>query len=58
MTSHLEKCRQKLKDAYVLAGLTADVAQLCRAHLRDDSKGVKRNIDQIIKKLGKVKSSL
>lgn len=58
MGTHLETCREKLAAAYTLAGITADVAQLQRAHLRDDSKGVVRNVTQIIKKLEKVRKSL
>ena len=58
MGTHLETCREKLTAAYTLSGITADVAQLQRAHLRDDSKGVKRNVTQIIKKLEKVEKSI
>lgn len=58
MGTHLDTCKEKLAAAYILAGITADVAQLQRAHLRDDSKGVKRNVIQIIRKLDKVSKSL
>ena len=54
----LEKCREKVDVSYQLMGIAADVAQLGRAYLRNESKGKKRNINQIIKKLEKVRDSL
>ncbi len=54
----LEKYREKFETSYILAGITADVAQLERAYLRNDSRGMKRNVMQIIRKLEKVKKSL
>lgn len=51
----LEKYREKLEIAYNIAGINADVAQLGRAYLRGDSRGMKKNVTQIIKKLEKVR---
>ena len=50
-----ERCREKLDIAYTLLGISADVSQLARSYLRNERKGVKRNITQIIKKLEKIK---
>lgn len=58
MGALLEKYREKFDTSYTLAGITADVAQLERAYLRGDSRGMKRNVTQIIRKLDKVKKSL
>lgn len=54
----LDKARKKLATAYTLSGINADVAQLGRAYLRGDTKGMKRNVTQIIKKLEKVRKLL
>lgn len=54
----LEKYREKLDVSYDIAGIVADVAQLGRAYLRGDSRGIKKNVTQIIRKLEKVKGSL
>ncbi len=54
----LEKYRKKLDVSYVIAGISSDVAQLLRAYMRNDSRGMKKNISQIIKKLEKVSKSL
>lgn len=54
----LEKYREKFETSYILAGITADVAQLERAYLRSDARGMKRNVTQIIRKLEKVKKFL
>ena len=42
---------------YALFGISADVAQLARAHLRGEKDGVKKNIEQIIEKLENIKST-
>ncbi len=47
----LNKAREKLDVSYTLAGLTADVSQLHRAYLKGNSKGKKKNIKQMIRKL-------
>ena len=49
-----DKCREKLDVAYILSGISADVAQLFRAYIRNEKKGMKKNIKQIIKKLEKL----
>lgn len=54
----LEKYREKLGVIYDIAGIAADVNQLLRAYMRSDSRGIKKNISQIIKKLERVKNSL
>lgn len=54
----LEKYREKLFVIYDIAGIAADVNQLLRAYIRSDSRGIKKNISQIIKKLERVKNSL
>lgn len=50
----LNKAREKLDVSYTLAGLEADVAQLHRAYLTGNAKGKKKNVKQMIRKLGKV----
>ena len=54
----LEKYRKKLGVIYEIVGIAADVNQLLRAYIRSDSRGIKKNISQIIKKLERVKDSL
>lgn len=54
----LEKYREKLDVAYNISGIGADVNQLLRAYMRGDSRGMKKNVSQIIKKLEKVKDLL
>ena len=53
-----DKCREKLDAAYIISGITADVAQLFRAYLRNEKKGMRKNIKQIIKKLEKLSKIL
>lgn len=50
----LERYREKLDISYTLAGIQADVGQLLRAYLRGDSRGKKKNVKQIIRKLDKI----
>ena len=45
-------------EEYTLFGIVADVAQLARAHIRGETDGVQKNIDQIIEKLEKIKGIL
>lgn len=54
----LDKYREKLAVSYDIAGIATDVTQLGRAYLRSDSRGMKKNVTQIIKKLEKVRTSL
>jgi len=54
MKSHEESRKEKLDVMYTLSGIVADVAQLGRAYLRGDTRGMKTNILQIIRKLEKV----
>lgn len=54
----LERYKKKLEIAYNISGVCADLNQLLRAYMRSDSKGMKKNISQIIKKLEKVKFTL
>ncbi len=54
----LGRYREKLCVAYTIAGINADVAQLSRAYLRGDKRGMKKNVTQIIKKLEKVRKLL
>jgi len=54
----LARYREKISVAYNIAGINADVAQLGRAYLRGDNRGMKTNITQIIKKLEKVRKLL
>ena len=54
MATHDETRKEKLDVVYLLTGMGADVAQLTRAYIRGENKGVKRNIHQIIKQLEKV----
>jgi len=54
MTTHEETRKIKLDVSYDLFGICADIAQLARAYLRNESKGVSKNITQIINKLENV----
>lgn len=58
VTLRLEKYKERLDVSYVLAGIEADVGQLLRAYLRGDTKGKKKNVTQIIKKLDKIHKKL
>ena len=46
-----KKHKYKFDALYILAGISADVAQLTRAFMRNERRGVRRNIKQINKKL-------
>jgi len=54
MTTHEEIRKEKLDVSYNLFGIGADVCQLARAYLRSESKGMSKNITQIIHKLESV----
>lgn len=43
--------KEKNKIQYDLEGLAIDILQAARAHKRGNNKGVKRNVQQITKKL-------
>lgn len=58
MTLHEDTRQEKLKVTYDLFGIGADVCQLSRAYLRGDSKGVKKNINQLIIKLQRINKKL
>ena len=58
MATHWEICKEKLEVTYILFGIGADVNQLARSYIRGESKGVKRNITQIITKLEKIRKRI
>jgi len=58
MTTHEEIRKEKLDVSYNLFGIGADVSQLARAYLRNESKGVSKNIMQIIRKLESVRKRI
>lgn len=58
MTTHEETRKERLQVSYNLFGICADVSQLARAYLRNENKGVKKNIIQIISKLDKLHKRL
>lgn len=58
MGINAEKCREKVEVCYVLFGIATDVTQLAKAYIRSDTRTIKRNVKQIIKKLEKVSESL
>lgn len=58
MTTHEESRKEKLDVSYDLFGISADVCQLSRAYLRNESKGVSKNIMQIIHKLESVSNRI
>lgn len=58
MVTHDENRKEKLDVSYDLFGLSADVSQLARAYLRSESKGMKKNISQMITKLEKIRKRI
>ena len=58
MVSHEDNRKEKLAVSYDLFGLSADISQLARAYLRSESKGVKKNIAQMITKLEKIRKRI
>ena len=54
MPTHDNTRKEKLDVVYLLTGMGADVAQLTRAYIRGENKGVKKNIHQIITQLQKI----
>ena len=51
MATHEENRKEKLDVSYDLFGISADVTQLGRAYLRGDSRGMKKNVLQIKRKM-------
>lgn len=58
MGINADKCREKVEICYDLFGIATDVTQLAKAYIRGDSRTLKRNINQIIKKLEKISNVL
>jgi len=58
MTTHEETRKEKLDVAYDLFGIGADVSQLARAYFRNESKGMSKNVTQIIRKLESISKRL
>ena len=56
--SHEETRKEKIDISYNLFGISADVSQLARAFLRSESKGVSKNISQIIHKLESIQKRI
>ncbi len=56
--SHEESRKEKIDVLYNLSGISADVNQAARAYIRGESKGVKKNISQIISKLEKIRKRI
>ena len=52
----MKKGPERIDVSYWLFGISADIAQLARAYIRGEKKGVEKNISQIIKKLEKVEN--
>jgi hypothetical protein len=51
----MDKNRERLRVAYLLFGIAADVSQLARAYLRGEGRGIRKNITQITGKLEKIR---
>ena len=58
MATHDENRKEKLDVSYLLFGINADVCQMARAYLRGESKGVRKNVSQIITKLETVRKRI
>jgi heptaprenylglyceryl phosphate synthase len=58
MSTFNEIRKEKIDMAYIIFGLGADVNQIGRAYLRNEPKGVRRNITQIIHKLEKIRKRI
>lgn len=59
MVKSYEQTRQEKLDLdYEIFGIVADFAQLARAIRRGEMKGIKKNINQIIKKLDKISKKI
>lgn len=58
MATHEENRKEKLDISYDMFGMGADVCQMARAYLRGESKGVKKNITQMVTKLEKIRKRI
>jgi len=58
MATHDENRKERLDVSYILFGIGADVCQMARAYLRGESKGVRKNVSQIITKLETVRKRI
>jgi len=58
MATHEETRKEKIDVLYNLSGISADVNQMARAYIRGESKGIKKNISQIISKLEQVRKRI
>jgi hypothetical protein len=58
MATHEETRKEKLAVSYDFSGIGADVAQAYRAYYRGETKGVKKNLLQIITKLEKIRKRI
>ena len=55
MLTHEQSRKEKIEVLYILSGISADVDQMARAHIRGDAKRVNRDISQIIAKLENIR---
>ena len=58
MVTHEETRKEKIDILYNLSGISADVNQMARAYIRGESKGVKKNLSQMIIKLEKIRKRI
>ena len=58
MGTHEENRKEKIDVLYNISGISADVNQMGRAYIRGESKGVKKNISQLITKLEKIRKRI
>lgn len=58
MNSYEKRLKEKLDVSYDLHGISADANQLARANLRNEPKGVRKNISQMITKLEKIRKRI
>lgn len=58
MITHEESRKEKIDSLYILSGISADVNQMARAHIRGEAKRVKMDISQIISKLEKIRKRI
>ena len=56
--THEETRKEKIDVLYNFSGLSADVNQMARAYIRGESKGVKKNLSQMIIKLEKIRKRI
>ncbi len=58
MVTHEESRKEKIDILYNLSGISADVNQMARAYIRGESKGIKKNLSQMIIKLEKIRKRI